>query len=176
MVSSYYVTIRLDRHYQQFLRHQFRCDNAIFEFPAKHKFNVMLEHYVMEAPADYEDPDWGEETFKIALPNFEFKNVSKFRYLSKFREDLFKQKIKGYHDWLIEEFIRKAMKDNKRDDMFPKDRQGCTIYLIQEFGLSDENKDSYDRIYRAITRVNQREYTRRYRDDLKKKNKAKSHC
>ncbi|MEI6143165.1 MAG: hypothetical protein WCP85_28065 [Mariniphaga sp.] len=94
MPSQYYITINLDPHYQRFLRSQFLCESEVFEFPARHRFNTMLEHFVITKPHGYVVPEEEPSQFKIALPNFENKNPAHFRYLSSVKEAIFKSKSK----------------------------------------------------------------------------------
>ncbi|HZK95895.1 MAG TPA: hypothetical protein VFC67_16970 [Prolixibacteraceae bacterium] len=171
MASQYYIVIKLDPHYQRFLRSHFTCESEIFEFPARHRFNTMLEHFVSTKPHGYIDPEGDGGLFKIALPNFEYKNPAHFRYLSKVKEMVFKAKIKEYYDWIIQERIGKLMKRaEKREDgnMITLDRQQCTIVLIDEFGFDSDDRDSFDRLYKLFTRYKKKEINRRF--VVKKKN------
>jgi hypothetical protein len=165
MVSKYYVTIRLDPHYQRFLRSQFACEEEIFEFPPRHFFNSILEHFVVTRPSGYTDPEPGPHLFKIALPNFEYKNPVHFRYLSKVKETIFKAKIKEYYDWIIQDRISKLLRIPVcGPDSVPinLDRQQCTMVLIDEFGFDTGDSDSFDRLYKLYTRHKRKEVNRRY--------------
>lgn len=170
MASQYYVTIRLDRHYQQFLRSHFNCTAEIFEFPCRHQFNTMLEHFVVTRPHGYVEPSPDPCLFKIALPNFEYKNSAHFRYLTCVKEGIFKSKIKEYYDWIIQERISKLMKrtESKEDgSLIVLDRKQCTMILIDEFGFDEGNSDSFDRLYKLYTRFKKNEVNRKLR--LRKK-------
>lgn len=165
MVSKYYVCIKLDVHYQRFLRHQFNCDKEIFEFPARHKFNTMLEHFLTSIPEGYEEPECEEDLFKIAIPAMEFKNAATYRYLSLTKEVIYRQKLKEYYNWIIEDRIRQLRRTPDRPEdgsMVRLDRQQCTLILIDEYGFDNDNKDSFDRLYKLITRYNRKEINRRY--------------
>lgn len=165
MVSKYYITIKLDLHYQLFLRHQFQCKKDIFEFPPRHKFNVMLEHFLSSMPEGTTAPDYGESGFKIAIPNMEYKNASTYCYLSQVKEVVYRQKLKEYYNWIIEERIRQLMRcTDKTEDgsMIKLDRQQCTMVLIDEYGFDNDKQDAFDRLYKLITRYNRKEINRRY--------------
>lgn len=171
MVSKYYIAIKLDVHYQLFFRHQFQCTKEIFEFPARHKFNTMLEHFLISMPEGYEERDYGEDTFKIAIPQMEYKNANTYRYLSQVKEVVYRQKLKEYYNWIIEERIKQLMKcPEKLEDgsMIKLDRQQCTLILIDEYGFNEDNKDSFDRLYKFITRYKRNEFNRRYLHRKKK--------
>ena len=84
------ITICLDRHYQRFLRAKFKCRKETFEFPQRHKFNTILEHFVTEAPDNYEDVDYGERSFKILLPEMVYGSAKRWQ-LKPTRETIFKQ-------------------------------------------------------------------------------------
>lgn len=176
MASKHFVTIKLDPHYQRFLRTQFGCEEEIFEFPARHKFNSMLEHFVVTRPPGFIEPEKDEYMFKIALPNFEYKNEAHFRYLSKVKEIVFKSKIKQYYDWIIEEKIMDLMKNlgsTPDNDSISLNRNECTLVLIDEFGFDSGDKDSFDRLYKLFTRYKKKERIRRFRN-AKKGLKVKS--
>ena len=165
MASQYYVSITLDPHYQRFLRSQFLCESEVFEFPSRHRFNTMLEHFVITKPHGYVAPEEETSLFKIALPNFEYKNPAHFRYLSSVKEAVFKSKIKEFYDWIIQERISKLMKrPEKREDgnMITLDRQQCTLVLIDEFGFDANDRDSFDRLYKLFTRYKKKEVNRRF--------------
>ena len=98
MASQNYLVIRLEPHYQQFLRCHFQCEAEIFEFPHRHRFNSVLEDLVARRPYGYVEPAVDDWTFRIALPTFNRKNSTHFRYLTKEMETIFKAKIKGYYD------------------------------------------------------------------------------
>jgi len=165
MASQYYVTIKLDPHYQRFLRSQFLCDSEIFEFPARHYFNTVLEHFVVTRRNGYEEPRTDEFTFKIMLPNFERKNPAFFHYLTEVKEGVFRAKIKEYYDWIIQDRISKLMSQKEKmadGRVIGLDRQQCTLVLIDEFGFNMDDKDSFDRIYKLYSRFRQKERNRRF--------------
>ncbi len=165
MASLYYVTIKLDPHYQRFLRSHFTCEKEVFEFPARHRFNAILEHFVVTRPCGYVEPEPGPCLFKIALPNFEYKNEAHFRYLTHVKETILKAKIKEYYDWIIQERISKLMKQpEKREDsvLITLDRQQCTLILIEEYGFDSCDSDSVDRLYKLFTRYKKKEINRRF--------------
>jgi hypothetical protein len=179
MVSRYYACIKLDVHYQRFLRHQFGCENEVFEFPNRHKFNTMLEHFVTALPEGYEEPDYGAETFKIAIPFMEYKNVASYRHLSCVKETIFKQKIREFYNWVIEDRIKSLMKNTEKTEdggMIRLDRQECTLLLIDEYDFDRGNCDSFDRLYKFITRYKKNEINRRYFSKKKQISRIKSDC
>lgn len=166
MPSPYWVMIRLEPHYQRFLRSQFRCEAEVFEFPPRHVFNTMLEHMVVTR-IDGQVPDPGdkkEELFKIAIPEMNWKNPAHFRYLSKTKEIILRKKIKDYYDFVIGERIATLMKIEKMENGHVKyDRQECTQQIIDEYKFDmDGDTDSFDRLYKLFTRYKQKEKNRRY--------------
>lgn len=172
MVSKYYVCIKLDIHYQRFLRHHFQCDKEIFEFPIRHKFNTILEHFVTSIPNNYIEPEADHNHFRIALPCFEYKNVALFHYLSYVKETIFKQKIREYYNWVIEEQIKSLMKNTEKSEdggIIRLNRQECTLLLIDEYNFDKDDSDSFDRLYKFITRYKKNEINRRHFQ--KKKNR-----
>jgi hypothetical protein len=46
MASQYFIAIKLDPHFQRFLRSHFSCESEIFEFPARHRVITLREHFV----------------------------------------------------------------------------------------------------------------------------------
>jgi hypothetical protein len=170
MASQYYITIYLDPHYQRFLRSQFSCEKEIFEFPARHFFNTMIEHFVTTRPKDYSEPEKSEFLFKIALPNFEYKNEAHFRYLTCVKETILKSKIKEYYDWIIKDKIEAMLKHpgSLPDKYTVKlNRNECTQILIDEYGFDNAQHDSFDRLYKLFTRYKQKERNRRFRHRCK---------
>lgn len=175
MASKYFVIIKLDLHYQRFLRSQFKCESEIFEFPLRHQFNTMLEHFVIKKPGNYIEPNDDKEYFKIALPYFEWKNSAFFRYLSKSMEDLFRSKIKDFYDWIIQARISELMrKPFVGDDgvVITLNRKQCTLVLIEEYGFDAENGDSYERLYKLFTRYKKNEVNRKLRNNKKERVKC----
>lgn len=165
MVSKYYVTIKLDPHYQRFLRTQFSCEEEIFEFPARHFFNSMLEHFVVTRPCGYVEPEKDCNLFKIALPNFEYKNPVHFRFMTHVKETVFKSKIKEYYDWIIQDKIEQLIKHpSSATDGVPitLNRNQCTLVLIDEYGFDTGDNDSFDRLYKLFTRYKKKERNRRF--------------
>ena len=165
MASNYYLTMRLEPHYQRFLRSQFMCESEIFEFPPRHYFNTVLEHFVVTKRNSYKEHPNDEYAFKIMLPNFERKNPAFFHYLTEVKEGIFKAKIKDFYDWIIQDRISKLMSQKEKLEdgrVLTLDRQQCTLVLIDEFGFDAEEKDSFDRLYKLYTRFKQRERNRRF--------------
>jgi len=165
MPSNYHVTIKLDPHYQQFLRSYFACESEIFEFPARHYFNTVLEHFVVTKRNNHVETETNECSFKILLPNFERKNPAFFHYLTEVKEGVFRAKIKEYYDWIIQDRISKLMSQKEKMSdgrVIGLDRQQCTLVLIDEFGFNMEDKDSFDRLYKLYSRFRQKERNRRF--------------
>ena len=54
----------------------------------------MPEHFVITKPHGYVGQEEESSLFKIALPNFEYKNPAHFKYLSSVKEAVFKSKSK----------------------------------------------------------------------------------
>ena len=149
----------------------FSCEKEVFEFPNRHKFNTMLEHFVSGIPADYVEPELSQELFRIALPAFEYKNVAVYRYLSSIREGIFKQKIREYYNWVIEEHIKSLMKNTEKSEdgsVLKLNRQECTLLLIDEYNFDKDDSDSFDRLYKFITRYKKNEINRRHFHKKKK--------
>jgi hypothetical protein len=166
MASQYFVTIKLDPHYQQFLRSHFACDSAIFEFPAKHYFNGILEELLGLRREGHVEGAEDERTFKILLPNFARKNPAFFRYLSETRESVLKGEIKKYYDRAVTKKLHELLSHkevsltNKAQRM---DRIKCTMLLIDEYGFNDGDKDSFDRLYKLYTRYTSNERVEEFR-------------
>ena len=165
MASQYYLKIRLDPHYQRFLRTHFDCETEVFEFPSRHRFNTILEFLVITRPRDYQEPENDNWLFRIALPNFERKNAAHFRYLSKEKEAIFKAKIKAYYDDIILDEIRNLLRRPDKTEDGNKlffDRQECTQILIEEFKFNKDDYDAFDRLYKLYTRYKRTERNRRF--------------
>ncbi len=172
MASPYFVSIKLEPHYQRFLRSHFKCESEIFEFPQRHQFNTMLEHFVTTRPYGNIDHEPNEWLFKIAIPYFEYKNAAHFRYLTNAKEAIFKAKIKEFYDWIIQERIRELMRNTSKKEpgatALTLNRQQCTMILIDEYGFDSCNNDSFERLYKLFTRNRKSELDKRYRLDKKK--------
>jgi hypothetical protein len=165
MASQYYVTMRLEPHYQRFLRSQFMCDSEIFEFPVRHYFNTVLEHFVVTKRNGSKELLTDENSFKIRLPNFELKNPAFFHYLTEVKEGVFRAKIKDYYDWIIQDRIGTLMSQKEKLEdghVIMLDRQQCTLVLIDEFGFDLDDRDSFDRLYKMYSRFKHKERNRRF--------------
>jgi hypothetical protein len=164
MASNYYVCIKLNVHYQQFLRQHFQCEKEVFEFPNKHKFNTLLEHLVSHVPEGWVEPESSRELFKIALPELNYKHPYLYHYLSYVKETILKQKIRQYYDFIIEEKIKQLMKADKTEDggVLRLNRQECTEFLIEEYEFDQSATDAFDRLYKFITRYRKNEINRKY--------------
>lgn len=158
----------MDVHYQRFLRRQFKSYGDLFEFPQRHQFNVMLDLFVAVAPEGYEEPDYGENTFRILLPATEYGDMKR-NWLSETRERIFKQKVRDYYEWIVTEQIGRLMKGSRGNDPVSLNRKECTLALIDEYGFDDGDSDSYDRLYKLVSRYNKREMERRYRVERKER-------
>lgn len=134
------------------------CEAEIFEFPGRHYFNTMIEHFVVRKREGHVEPETDECSFKILLPNFAHKNPAFFRYLSEVKEAVLKAEIKEYYDWVVKDRIKDLMKiQERRADGSVKclDRQQCTLVLIDEYGFNKGDADSFDRIYKLYSRYKQ---------------------
>jgi len=175
MASQNYLVIRLEPHYQQFLRCHFQCEAEIFEFPHRHRFNSVLEDLVARRPYGYVEPAVDDWTFRIALPTFNRKNSTHFRYLTKEMETIFKAKIKGYYDDIIMDELRDLLRRPEKEEggkLIYFDRQECTQILIDMYNFNDHDKDAFDRLYKLYSRYKKNERNRKYTSKLKEKSKC----
>jgi hypothetical protein len=158
MASQYFVTIKLDPHYQQFLRSHFMCDVEIFEFPARNMFNKLIEWAVVPKRKAQIEHGEGVCSFKIALPCFKTKNPAFFRYFTEIGESVFVNEIKDYYNYVIQKKIKELLTiTEKQEDGTTRklDRQACTWLLIQEYGFNKGDKDAFERLYKFYTRYDQ---------------------
>ena len=155
MSSEYHLTIRLDPHYQQFLRKHFNCMGEVFEFPARSYFNNMIEALAVTKNMAFIIPENDPWAFKIYIPNFNYKNASFFRYLTEVQMGVFKSEIKYYYDRVIQRRISDLMEtreDTVAGGMMKLGRKQCTILLIDEYGFDENDRSSFDRIYKSYIR------------------------
>ena len=174
MASKHHFTIRLDPHYQQFLRAHFKCEEEVFEFPPRHFFNTQIEHFVSTRASNWVDRQEDDWTFKIAVPNMAYKNPSHFKYMTAVKEGIFKAKIKEFYDWIILDHIKELMRGQKVSGCPAEklDRQQCTLVVIEEFGFNTDTGDAFDRLYKLFTRHKRTESNRRVYEKVKKKKVA----
>ncbi|HZK94473.1 MAG TPA: hypothetical protein VFC67_09715 [Prolixibacteraceae bacterium] len=155
MASEHYLTIRLDPHYQQFLRKHFNCPEEIFEFPARSYFNNMIEALAVTKKLAFHIPETDPWAFKIYLPNFSYKNAAFFRYLTEVQMGVFKGEIKYYYDRIIQRRITDLMEtkeDTTLGGLMKLGRKQCTLLLIDEYGFDEKDRNSFDRIYKSYIR------------------------
>lgn len=175
MASEYYLTIRLDPHYQQFLRKHFNCTSDLFEFPVRHFYNRILENLVITKQQGVIIPETDDWAFKILLPNFQHKNPAFFRYFSEVQELVFKNEIKWFYDITIQKRIIELMsikEDIGGGRTMRLDRQQCTLIVIDDYGFDAKDRSSFDRIYKNFTRFQQNQRAENFQIN-KKNNRAK---
>ena len=165
MPSQYFITIRLDPHYQRFLRSRYKCKLEIFEFTARNYFNILLRESVITKPPDFIEKEVNDYSFKIALPNFRKKNVKYYKYLTKNEEAKLVREIKQeYQDDIIRRFseLHKCPLMGKNGSIIILNLKQTTLRIIDEFGFDLEYKDSFDRIYKLLLRFLKRERIQMY--------------
>jgi hypothetical protein len=163
MASEYTTTVKLDPFFQRFLRAQFEQENDdVFVFPSRHDFNALLAFLVQPVPGDYSPPNYGDWTFRIALPHMEHKNVETYNYLPVKAQQTFSNKVRRYmnrqfHDELGEAICRHGFTRTEAID-----------YLAYSFGFLAED---YDRLLKEYQRwrkaENMRKWRRRKRETVK---------
>jgi hypothetical protein len=169
MPSQFYVTIKLEPHYQQFLRSYFDCDSEIFEFPLRNYFNGLLEEWLTTKRLGQvytEENDW---TFKILLPYFSHKNPTFFRYFAEPHEVLFKREIKRFYDRAILGKMHELLlhRDTTIAGNIQRlDRIAVTNAVIAFFGFDKMEQDSFERLYKLYYRYHNNE-----RSDLHRQRK-----
>lgn len=110
MASEYYTVTKLDPFLQRFLCAQFdQKQGEVFTFPPRHDFNSLLTFLVQPVPEDYKTQDYGDWTFRVALPHMEHKNVEVYNYLSQKAQRTFSNYIKRYMKRLFHDELSEAI-------------------------------------------------------------------
>lgn len=156
MSSDVYVVIELDPFLQHFLRGFYSCDTEIFEFPRLSRKNY-LPYALIEAlwypPCDFRLPDFGEATFKIALPELPDKDINSMNYVSETANKAFVEVIDRFYTATVYEFF-----DDKYIVGFgPKD----TVDLFME--RHNIGPEHIDRLRRDYTRFKNWRKVRKFR-------------
>lgn len=155
MASEYTTTIRLDPFLQRFLCAQFDQEpGKVFTFPAKHDFNALLAFLVQPVPGDYKHPDYGDWTFRVALPYMEHKNVEVYNYLSQKAQRTFSNTIKRYMKHLFHDELGEAICNHGLT------RVEAIDHLADSFMFEAQD---YDRLLKEYQRWKKMEQMRKFR-------------
>lgn len=98
MASPILVTLRIDPFYQRFLRAYFNCIGPVMEFPPKSDFNLLLTFLANKPTSkqiknNLKPRDFGEYSFKVALPYIKHKDVFYYNYFSERSMQIFQRRI-----------------------------------------------------------------------------------
>ena len=108
MSSGISINIKLDRFYQQFLRGYYNCSEPVFMFPRASKKDYLpfaLIPLLWYPPEHYKLEDFGDDNFRIFIPEMHDKNVYSMNYISENSLRIFSEVVeKFYFARLYQEF------------------------------------------------------------------------
>lgn len=163
MASDYTVIISIEPFVRRFLYAQFGSNPGLpFSFPKRHRFNRLLEDMLFKPPADYVKPDYGENTFEIAIPCLEFRNEAVYNCMPETQQRAFNRRVGVFISDIFELKFRNLRKNQGLTKSEAIDN------LTHEFGFLPED---HDRLIKAHQRWEKSEYNRKYR--RKKKNEQR---
>lgn len=152
MASGYFVTIKLEPFYQQFLRQQFSQHDIVFTFPAKHDLVKRLEAFLTKAPDNYKPAPRTEATFMISLPYMEHKSVAVYNYISAEKNRLFNSRVREYFHLVFHDHIIRYRKEGFY-------RKEIISIFLDDFKIEPKYSD---RIEKEFNRYLKKEKNRRY--------------
>lgn len=110
-MTGIYVTIRLDPFLQQFLRGYFECDEVVFSFPrqsGKCWLPIALKAALWYPPRDYKPLSFGEETFRIEIPEMKDKDPDYHNYISHRANSEFSRAVRLFYNSVAYSFFDEA--------------------------------------------------------------------
>lgn len=110
-MTGIYVTIRLDPFLQQFLRGYFECDEVVFSFPrqsGKCWLPLAFKTALWYAPRDFRPKTYGDETFRIEIPEMKDKDPEYHNYISDRANSEFGKAIRSFYSSVAYSFFDEA--------------------------------------------------------------------
>jgi hypothetical protein len=109
--SAIYVDVRLDPFYQTFLRHFFNSHELVFSFPKQNKYrwSQLLHMLVVRVPPNYRYCDYGEDHFRIELPQSHRIWVGTHCYLTPYAQSFLANRIRGFYLLCLYTFYEEAV-------------------------------------------------------------------
>ena len=160
-MTGIYVTIRLDPFLQQFLRGYFECDEVVFSFPrqsGKCWLPIAFKTALWYPPRNYKPLSFGEETFRIEIPEMKDKDPEYHNYISERANAEFSQAVRLFYNSVSYSFFDEA----KCARYGPK---AIISMLIDRYSIDAIYED---RIARDYSRYNWNIRARRLRKKLRK--------
>lgn len=143
MPSGITVKIKLDKFYQEFLKHQFlQSKSGFFIFDKSHDLSIKLGILLTKPPKDFTPKQYGKETFEIELPYSDVKDVRSYNYLSVNNEKILCNHIHLYFKIIFHEEIHRL-----RELGFQK--KEAVLVFMSNYDISAEY---FDRLMRAYSR------------------------
>lgn len=157
--------IRLDPFYQAFLMARFNqigVNNGVFVFDKGHDLSLLLQFLLKPKPPGYKQPNYGADTFRIAVPAMEHKNPVTYNYLSEERQQVLVKRIMGYWKLVSHDVIA----EGRRRGVPKKD---MVYLLLDEMDLPEYYADRIEREYsRYLHEERNRKYLKHQKEMLKK--------
>lgn len=87
MPSNITVNIKCDRYLINYFESLHGAQPIVL--PKRDPWSLFLDYHLRPAPANFKEPNYGNENLRIVLPYFEDKNVLTHFYLSELKQHLF---------------------------------------------------------------------------------------
>lgn len=154
MSSQIYVTLKLDPFYQAFLRARFQVPpGEPFRFSKGHDLSLFFQAMLRPLPADYREPDFGQNAFVVEIPWMEHKNPLTYRYVSPERNVMFCGRVMRYWKMVAHDIIYQARK-------MGMEKKEIIFFLLEELEIPLQYSDRVERDY---SRYLAEERTRQFR-------------
>jgi hypothetical protein len=159
MYSGVYVTIRLDKFYQDFLRSYFSCNDLIFSFPRGEELSFRLVRLMKKPPEGYIPGKNMSNGFHVSIPKDDDKDPYSFNYLSERGQIIFIEHVRKLYEMVFHESMNKYLHEGF-------EKKECLEIFIDQYDLSC---NYIDRITKDYQRYVHRKICQKYR----KKNTSK---
>lgn len=163
-MTGIYATIKLDPFLQQFLRGYFECDEIVFSFPrCSRKFwlPIAFKAALWYPPENYKPQSFGEETFKIEIPEMKDKDPSSHNHISARANQEFVSAVKFFYDSVAYSFF-----DEMKYARFGA--KSIITLFIDRYSIDPAFED---RIARDYSRYNNTIKCKTFREKIKKNTK-----
>jgi hypothetical protein len=110
-MTGIYVTIRLDPFLQQFLRGYYECNEVVFSFPrqsSKCWLPLALKTALWFPPLNFKPQTYGEETFRIEIPEMKDKDPDYHNHISDRANMEFCRSVRSFYNSVVYSFFDEA--------------------------------------------------------------------
>lgn len=164
MSTARYTTVNMPKKLQYFLRGYFECNSVVFSFPRESRANWLpgvLRECLWYPPSEFNpvrDCDFGDKTFRIEIPENNYRDPDTYFYLSKTANKEFVKKVEEFFTVRFNEEMTTLRANHIKGP-------SAVRLFMDRYKMPVEFEDA---IKRAYSRFINNTYNKTYRKKLKK--------